>query len=449
MDNYAFSGDNLIPPGLVQVSNGTNFSFFKSCLIKNNAPSGIDFNNLANTRAKELGGVLKQPGISMKYIPGWEKITGTYSLSYHEVTMPDAKLKAAVNAAMNSEKINGKTNRAVTDKVYKEELEQLNKLSVGDGLANLQGIEYATSLTYLDLPRSELTDVSKLASLTKLTYLSLWDSPKLKTLGNLKLPELTELYITNSEVQDISVLKNSPKLKEVVLSNNRISDFTPLKGVVNQLTKLEATGQQLSGAVQKLSGPVAVLGPVTLTLPDGTKGTLKSISDSGVYDQATGKLTIPWTSAQTKDVTYSYNELSGKITASVTQPVEFVYAAGIWEEGYFITYPKQIPLTDKYSKKNFHINMFNMSGNMNPYDGVENVRVRIDSQNNFKLINKNNPSVNSLPYEVTLDNITQGSNSKIDVILSANKNTVLGEVKSLERGSDQNVYGDTWKISIE
>uniref|UniRef100_UPI002551B9FA DUF775 domain-containing protein n=1 Tax=Lactococcus garvieae TaxID=1363 RepID=UPI002551B9FA len=167
-------------------------------------------------------------------------------------------------------------------------------------------------------------------------------------------------------------------------------------------------------------------------------------------DSATGKITLPWTSNQNKNITYSYNELGGEITANVTQPVEFTHSEGIWsKKGYFITYPKQIPLNNKNSEKEFHINLFNMDGKMTPYNGTETVHLQVNSQNNFKLIDSLNPLASSIPYKVNLGTVELSSGSQTDLSLSAKKNNLLGKVKVLEEKLDTNVYDDTWQISLK
>ncbi|WP_285015268.1 leucine-rich repeat domain-containing protein, partial [Lactococcus garvieae] len=247
---------------------------------------------------------------------------------FQEVNMPDANLKKAVNVALNEEKIGNNCIRFFTDPVYKEELEQLSKIQSSD-VSNLEGIQYAVTLTNLSLTSYKGSDISILDSLKKLEELNLSDGVQLKTLGKLSLPQLRRFEVTNTQIEDIDMLKNSSQLKIVNINNNRISNFTPLSGVYNNLSTFSAQNQQLSGSVQNLTGSAAIVNPLVVTLPDGTKvSNASNISDSGVYDSATGKITLPWTSNQNKNITYSYNELGGEITANVTQPVEFTH----WQE---------------------------------------------------------------------------------------------------------------------
>jgi len=88
------------------------------------------------------------------------------------VHIPDANLRAAINAALGE-------GRAADAVVTRSELASLTTLSfqvgglaIGEQVTDLTGLEYATSLTRLELGFNAITDLSPLATLTALTYLA-------------------------------------------------------------------------------------------------------------------------------------------------------------------------------------------------------------------------------------------------------------------------------------
>jgi len=89
------------------------------------------------------------------------------------VHIPDANLRAAINAALGE-------GRAADAVVTRSELASLTTLSfqtrglaIGEQVTDLTGLEYATSLTRLELGFNAITDLSPLATLTALTHLDL------------------------------------------------------------------------------------------------------------------------------------------------------------------------------------------------------------------------------------------------------------------------------------
>ena len=171
------------------------------------------------------------------------------------VTIPDASLRAAIEAALG--KARGET-------ITRGEMSILLRLDADDaGISDLTGLEFATNLTRLYLNNNQITDVSALAGLTNLTELYLWgnqitDVSALAGLTKLeflnlsnnqitdvsalaRLTNLTELYLSNNQITDVSALAGLTKLEFLNLSNNQITDVSALAG----LTKLEAL--QLAG----------------------------------------------------------------------------------------------------------------------------------------------------------------------------------------------------------
>jgi len=141
------------------------------------------------------------------------------------VTFPDPHLQARVREAIE---------KPVGD-IYRSDLIGLTNLSANsEGITDLSGLEYCTSLTYLSLAYNEIGDISQLSSLASLNYLNLHvnrisDISPLSKLTNLSQLSLAEqISPAGNRISDISYLSNLTKLAQLSLSENQISDISPL-----------------------------------------------------------------------------------------------------------------------------------------------------------------------------------------------------------------------------
>ncbi|WP_090108772.1 leucine-rich repeat domain-containing protein [Cohnella sp. OV330] len=135
--------------------------------------------------------------------------------------------------------------------VTKEDMASLTELSL-IGVNHVEGLQYATNLTQLNVSRGELQDIGVLRSLTKLTKLDLGgnqieDLSPLRTLTNLET-----LNLNSNKIADLGPLGALTKLKELNLSGNPITDLSPLQPLTN-LEKL-----YLSGTIKDI-GPLAAM----------------------------------------------------------------------------------------------------------------------------------------------------------------------------------------------
>jgi len=102
---------------------------------------------------------------------------------------------------------------------------------------SLDGIQYFTSLTNLDLSGSQVRDVSALGSLTNLTSLNLSNTEvsDVSALGS--LTNLTSLDLANTPTRDVSALGSLMNLTSLSLSVTGVSDVSALGNLTN-LTSL-------------------------------------------------------------------------------------------------------------------------------------------------------------------------------------------------------------------
>ena len=129
-------------------------------------------------------------------IVGVVLLSGAPPVSAANVNIPDANLRAQINAALGE-------NRAANAAVTEAEMKTLTSLTVRSGFSDLTGLEKATNLTTLTLYGSSSTDLSALSGLTKLTTLYLGGNiTDLSTLPG--LTNLTKLELGFALVGDIT-----------------------------------------------------------------------------------------------------------------------------------------------------------------------------------------------------------------------------------------------------
>ena len=153
------------------------------------------------------------------------------------VAIPDANLRAAIEAALGKER---------GAPITQAEMATLDILVASDAkIADLTGLEYATNLTGLELSRNNISDVSPLAGLTNLTRLSL-SSNAISDVSPLSgLTDLTELILRANRIRDVSPLSGLTNLTRLDLFDNSISDISALSNLTN-LTGLELWRNSIS-----------------------------------------------------------------------------------------------------------------------------------------------------------------------------------------------------------
>ena len=119
-------------------------------------------------------------------------------------------------------------------------------------IADLTGLEYAHNLEQLTLWGNSISDVSPLKDLVNLKSLDLWgnsitDVSPLKDLANLEW-----LFLHDNSISDVSPLKDLVNLQYLSLKDNSISDVSPLKDLVN-LTYLNLDSNLVHNANKTLS----------------------------------------------------------------------------------------------------------------------------------------------------------------------------------------------------
>ena len=154
------------------------------------------------------------------------------------VNVPDAALRTALLAALR---------KSAGDNITRSDMAGLNSFrATNSGIADLTGMEFATSLTSLDLGSNSISDISALSGLTSLTSLRLYRNSVSNISALSRLTSLKGLYLhRNRLISDISVLSGLTSLEELYLGDNSISDISALSGLTS-LEELELGDNSIS-----------------------------------------------------------------------------------------------------------------------------------------------------------------------------------------------------------
>jgi len=135
----------------------------------------------------------------------------------------DAALRFAILDAIEAE------TGVVYEDVFCGPLSELTRLEAGDlAIANLSGLEYAQSLTHLDLSNNVLVDTDALRAIFTLIYLNLHNAniERLETGSSITVQEL---YLGENSIRDISFLREYSAVTLLALQHNKIVSLDPLK----------------------------------------------------------------------------------------------------------------------------------------------------------------------------------------------------------------------------
>ena len=102
-----------------------------------------------------------------------------------------------------------------------------------DLITNLQGLEYAVNLEFLNIEHSNISDLTPLAGLQNIRILKFYDGNISDLTPLTGLANLTDLNLSQNNISDLTPLTGLVNLRYLSLAENNISDITPLDGLVN------------------------------------------------------------------------------------------------------------------------------------------------------------------------------------------------------------------------
>ena len=174
------------------------------------------------------------------------------------VDIPDPNLRAAIRKTLNL---------PAGIPITQAAMRGLKELEAHDkGITDLIGLEFATDLILLDLPRNNISDLSSVTGLTQLEKVVLWVNPisDISPLANLtqlrylalngchiadisplaNLTHLTSLHLHGNPIVDIRPLTNLKQLSNLWINHNEIVDISPLASLT-RLTTLRLSNNQI------------------------------------------------------------------------------------------------------------------------------------------------------------------------------------------------------------
>ena len=141
------------------------------------------------------------------------------------VKILDLNLRAAIEAALQV---------PPNTPIAQSEMETLTRLDAPRAnISNLTGLEFATDLTHLVLWDNNISDISVVAGLTNLLELSLGGNSITDISPIAGLTNLTLLHLPSTSVADISLVAGLVNLTYLNLSRTGISDISPVTGLTH------------------------------------------------------------------------------------------------------------------------------------------------------------------------------------------------------------------------
>ncbi|MCY3870895.1 MAG: leucine-rich repeat domain-containing protein [Gemmatimonadetes bacterium] len=207
------------------------------------------------------------------------------------VSIPDANLRAIIEDKL------GKASGAPITPVEMTSLTRLDAPNLN--ISDLKGLEFATGLTRLDLGyevvdntivnSNSISDISPLSNLTNLTWLNLSSNSISDVSALSNLTNLTVLSLYGNNVSGISSLSGLTSLAWLQLSRNKISAIKPLSGFTG-LTNLYLRFNSISDI-----SPLSSLTNLRVLFLDGNQltgsipswlGSLTNLQSLGLSDNA-------------------------------------------------------------------------------------------------------------------------------------------------------------------
>lgn len=125
------------------------------------------------------------------------------------------------------------------DKAIEKILDSINKNETTLYLDNLElndippALEHLTNLTFINLDNNNISDISRLSSMSSLYTISL-NNNKISDISALNdMNNLNFVYLNSNNISDVSVLRDLPELEIIYLNNNNIELMPELEGCTN------------------------------------------------------------------------------------------------------------------------------------------------------------------------------------------------------------------------
>ena len=150
-----------------------------------------------------------------------EGVTVTFTaVAGAPVAIPDKNLRAAVENALS---------KKPGQPIAPADMATLTLLDAPKAnISDLNGLEHATNLTILSLWDNSISDISSVSGLTNLTRLALGGNAVSDISPLAGLTRLTDLHLPGNRIGDISIVAGLANLRYLYLGGTNISDISPL-----------------------------------------------------------------------------------------------------------------------------------------------------------------------------------------------------------------------------
>lgn len=163
-----------------------------------------------------------------------QAVTAQPSVKVH---FQDANLEQAIRKQID---------KSDDEAILLEDIESLTSIDLShQGIKNLEGLQFATNLTYLRLFNNDLEDISPLGALTKLRGIDLTANRITSIEALAAMSDMEEMKLSGNLISSVEVVKRFPRLQYFEANHNRISDIQALSTAVH-LSMLELGNNQIA-----------------------------------------------------------------------------------------------------------------------------------------------------------------------------------------------------------
>ena len=151
------------------------------------------------------------------------KTTATIPNPDDEITFEDPRLEQAVREAISKP----------SGAILKSDVRGLARLDAESrGIVSLEGIQFCTNLSWLNLRGNVIVSIGQLAALASLTHLDLAENVIVDVAALAGLTNLTWLRLWNNRVEQVDAVAGLTKLTYLSLTGNLLTTTAPLSGLV-------------------------------------------------------------------------------------------------------------------------------------------------------------------------------------------------------------------------
>ncbi|WDF70327.1 hypothetical protein PQ465_08090 [Sphingobacterium oryzagri] len=145
-----------------------------------------------------------------------------------EVVVDENNLRVRFDDANIETFIKEELNIAVNDSITRGKLKELTDFNIRgifSDVVSLRGLEYATELTYIDFGNTQVQDLTPLRNLEKVTYLRMNNTPVVDLSPISNYTTLTYFNANQAGgITNISALSNNLNIEQIIIRGNPIGD---------------------------------------------------------------------------------------------------------------------------------------------------------------------------------------------------------------------------------